>query len=234
MKLNKINILIFALLASVHVYSQNPNLNYKNAIKVGNLSGYQSNYTRFGNGTSSSSNTIKILHPIITFQHVTKQSNFIEIELNSLNVNNTRSGFWVNNNSSLSPYQTLKNTDISIRAEYNFVYGKIKDRRLVSSVGVGIMPFFNKTKYISFNPNEFSNSVAAGGLDIYIAPKLSYFFKSKFFIDTSFPLHFMKLGVYSNYSNDPSLKESSRKTSVYDFNALFSFYGLRLAIGMKI
>jgi hypothetical protein len=106
MKTIKLILIIPFVLSALVSNSQNPNLNYKYAIKPGNSSSYKSNFTTFGRSSARNDKTLQILQPLITLQRKTQNNNFVEIELSSLNINSNRSSFYVYNDS--PPYNTSK------------------------------------------------------------------------------------------------------------------------------
>ena len=88
-KMKKHILIILLLLFIKNGWAQNTNLDYKNAIKIYNLTTYEE-YQRSEklNDTSSSyynytTTNFQILHPTIAFQWKTKKNNFQEIELTS-------------------------------------------------------------------------------------------------------------------------------------------------------
>jgi hypothetical protein len=239
MRIINLLILTSSILNTNILHAQNPNLNYKYAIKLGNSSSYKSNFTTFGRSSARNDKTLQILQPLITLQRKTQNNNFVEIELSSLNINSNRSSFYVYNdsppyNTSKEPLYKQRNTNIAVRAEYIFVYGKIKDKRLVSNVGVGLMTSYNKMNYISASPMLYSNSITTLGCSVYISPKLTYFLKSKYFIDLSLPLNLAEFSLNSSYNSNPKLDLNNRKTSTFNFDGLTTSFGFRLGFGIKL
>jgi hypothetical protein len=73
-----------------HAWTQNTNLDFKNALKLSNLTSFEEQTkSRRIDDTSSyyyitSNTTLQILHPTVSFQWKSKKHNFHEIELTSL------------------------------------------------------------------------------------------------------------------------------------------------------
>lgn len=239
MRIINLIILTSSILNTNILHAQNPNLNYKYALKISNLSSYKSNFTALGRSSVGNGKTLQVLQPLITLQRKIKNNNLVEVELSTLNINSNRGSFYVYNDS--PPYNTSKvplykqrNTNISMRAEYIFVYGKIKDKRLVSNVGVGIMPGYNKMNYISANPLSYSNSKTTISCSVYISPRLTYFVKSNYFIDFNIPLNIIEFSLKNSFNSNPKLDLNNRKTSTFNLDGLTTSLGFRLGFGIKL
>jgi hypothetical protein len=239
-----ITVVILNLLLLENVWAQNTNLDFNYAIKIYNLTTYEQNIrSERLNDTSSSyyyytTTNFQILHPTIAFQWKTKKNNFQEIELTSLIIDkavtkteiknaNATNGYLVNGNNIIT-------TSIALRYEYILNFNKLKDRKLVPSIGFSISPYFNRNKISPQLSYSFPTSQSYFGTKMFVAPRLSYFVTSRFFIDLNIPLCAIDAYTLTEKREDPNLKESERSVTTNNFQAFPTIFSGRIGIGLKL
>lgn len=235
-------LVILLLLFVKSGWTQNTNLDYKNAVKIYNLTTFEKNIKVFGDTSSfirSTINTLQILHPTIAFQWKTKNNNFHEIELTNLMLNKVGSSSEVINDT-IGNVQIagsgadITTTLISVRYEYLLKFNKSKDTKLVPSLGFGFSPYFYRN---NFNPRTsfyYPVSETIFSVRTFITPRLTYFISSKVFIDLNIPISFFEANFLIDKAEDPLLPEKQRTTTTYSYeNFPKVFYG-RIGVGLKL
>jgi hypothetical protein len=242
----KIKLLTLILLKIVveKSWGQNPNLDYKSALKVYNLTTFeeQTKSNKLNDSSSyqiqNSSTSLQILHPTIAFQWKSKKNNFHEIELTGfvLEKNNTKTEIIndTTNNGQTINGDDLTMTFISARYEYIVNFNKSKDSKLVPSIGFGINPYYRQNNYSPLTSNSFPTSEIIGGVRTFITPRLTYFLTSKLFVDLNIPLCFFDTYILTNKENKPSIPVSRRTISSFNFDSFPAALSARIGIGIKL
>jgi hypothetical protein len=226
---------VFLLISCIRIIAQNPNLDYKTAIKVYNISTLQiiRHGVYFGTYNTPSYN-LEIMHPALAIQWQMGKQNFHEVELTRLLVNkkyNTYdiygpAGAW-------EPGGSRNVTDIALRYEYRICFAKKRDRKFVPSLGFGLAPSFFRN---SFDPNytsQYDLSTTTVALEGQIIPGLNYHLNSRFYLDLNIPVSVASFGITTSKNTNPQIPVQQQKISNFDFLFLESFYTVRLGLGFK-
>jgi hypothetical protein len=242
--MKRIGIIILLLLFMKSGWTQNANLDYKNAIKIYNLTSFEE-YNKSRTPDENSSNiysyttaTHQILHPTIAFQWKTKKNNFNEIELTSFMLGKLGTEIEIKNDSTNIQYITdgsdVISTLISARYEYILNFNKSKDRKLVPSLGFGINPYFSQNKYLPKVTSSFVTSEKYLGVKVFFTPRLSYYLTSRVFLDLNIPVCVGEI-YYTIYKEDnPAIVADQRTTSSIDFREFPKIFSGRIGIGLKL
>jgi len=230
--------LFIMLLFAISSWSQNPNLDYKKAIKVYNLTSFEgfSKYTT--DTTQYSKTTLQILHPTIAFQWKTKKNNFHEIELTDFNLGKTGTETEITKNPGDNGQKIdgndLLTTSISARYEFILNFNKTKDKKLVPSFGFAINPYFRLNKYAPSVSTLYATTEQIIGLRAFFTPRLTYFITSKLFIDFNIPLPVFDYHNITDKTENPSLTSEEQVNYSGGFETTPKIFCARIGIGLKI
>ncbi len=225
-------------------WTQNTNLDYKNAIKIYNLTTFEE-YEKSEklNDTSSAyfsytTTNLQILHPTIAFQWKTKKNNFHEIELTCFIIDKAVTKTEIKNTTSANVYllsgSDITTTSIAVRYEYILNFNKSKDRKLVPSLGFSINPYFKQNKFSPVISSSFPTSESYFGTRVFITPRLTYYVKSRFFVDINIPLCAFDTYSVTEKREDPSIPESERTIKTNNFQMFPTIFSGRIGIGLKL
>ncbi len=222
--------------------AQNPNLDYKFAVKVYNLTQYDT-YSGFTEITAnykirSTTETLQLFHPTVAMQWKSKRNNFHEVELTGLTVGkNTTTDKFEN---SLNPAGILmsgsevRSTKIAVRYEYILNFNKTKDKKVVASTGFGVSPYLDHQKFTPLTSAEYPSAYTAAGIRGFVTPRLTYFIRPKMFIDLNLPLCVFDSAVQNNETESPVTLPASRSITAYDMEIFPRLFSGRIGVGLKI
>lgn len=242
----KIKLLLLIILTVIveKSWGQNSNLDFKSALKVYNLTLFeeQSKSRTLNDSTSyrnqNSSTILQILHPTLAFQWKSKKNNFHEIELTSLVFGKNKTKTEIVNDSTNNS-QTINGGDhtktiISVRYEYIVNFKKLKESKLVPSIGFGINPYYRQANYSPIISSSFPNSEISVGVRNFITPRLTYFLSSNFFVDLNIPLCFFDTFILNDKENNPVIPVSHRSISSFNFDLFPTVLSGRIGVGLKL
>lgn len=225
-------------------WAQNTNIDYKNALKIYNLTSFDEyEKSRKINDTSSdafyyTTKTLQILHPTIAFQWKTKKNNFHEIELTNFKLDKlettTENRDDTAGNGQVISGNNLITTSISARYEYILNFNKTKVTKLVPSLGFGINPYYRQNKYSPKTSASFSTSELYLGAKVFVTPRLTYYLSSRLFIDINIPICFFDLYFLSDKEDNPSIPQEERTISTFNFNQFPKVFSGRVGVGLKL
>jgi hypothetical protein len=178
------------------------------------------------------------LHPTIAFQWKTRKNNFREIELTTLALGRLGTKTVIKSDPSnygqIISGNEIFTTAVSVRYEYILNFNKLKDKKLVKSVGFGINPYFRQDNYSSKVATSFPTSEKKIGMNVFITPRIMYFLTSKLFIDVNVPLCFFNtyFGVYKD--DNATIPVEERRISTFNFNQFPKIFSGRIGIGLKL
>lgn len=223
-------------------WTQNTNLDYKNAIKIYNLTTFDE-YREFKSDTTAYSfryttATVQILHPTIAFQWKTKKNNFHEIELTNFMLSKVGTQTEIVNNTTGNGQMVSGNdlitTAISVRYEYILNFNKSKDKKLVPSIGFGINPYFKQNNYRPKISTSFPTSEDFFGARTLITPRLTYYIKPKLFIDINVPFCFFDTYYLKDKEDNPAVPTKQRTITTYNYEQFPKIFSGRLGVGLKL
>lgn len=236
-------LIISLLLLSNFAWSQNPNLDYKHAVKIYNVSTYSrtSNKTFMNDSLNTQMKEIyssfQFFNPSIALQWATKRNNFHEISMGNMQFGKTQMKREISSDSSatqvLSGYQN-KTSSMAGRYEFILNFNKSKDTKFVPSLGFGVSPYFSMSRSKPLVASAFPTSQNRIGFNVFIAPRLTYYFSSKFFLDVNIPICLVDNYMQINKSNNPILPAGQGTVSTYNINQFPKIFTGRVGIGLKI
>jgi len=236
--MKKYILIILLLLFIKNSWAQNTNLDYKNAIKIYNLSTFEEYRELKSDSFRYTATTLQLLHPTIAFQWKTKKNNFHEIELTNFMLSKvgtkTETVTNTSGNAQMVSGNDLTTTLISLRYEYILNFNKSKDKKLVPSIGFGINPYFKQNNYSPKISSSFPTSEDFIGARTFITPRLTYYIKPKIFIDINVPLCLFDTHYLKEEEDNPAIPANQRTATSYDFELFPKIYSGRLGIGLKI
>jgi hypothetical protein len=222
-------------------WTQNTNLDYKIGVKLYNLTTLEETMTKSDSSSFSiykTTTTLQILHPTVAVQWKTKKSNFHEIELTSFILgkltNKTETIVDSTNNVQTESVIDLITTSISARYEYILNFNKLKNRKLVPSLGFGINPYYKQYKYSPETSSSFPTSLQYIGAKIFVTPRLTYYLGSKFFVDINIPICFLDGYALIDKEDNPVLPVEERTITTFNFNGFPMIFCGRIGVGLKL
>jgi hypothetical protein len=240
-------ILIILLAYMSRSQAQNPNLDYKSAIKIYNVTSFDLN--NYNNGPSSGyyyqvdKSTTQILHPSVAFQWKTKSRNFHEIELSNFSVKTVIDRVAIVDGTTgkvayVESGGREVTTFISAGYEYNLLLTRKSDskpdKRLVPFLGLGLNPYYIRNSSYAEASDRYTTFESRTGFKTFITPRLNYFFKSRVFLDLNVPFCILDGHVAVRTNRNPLIPSNQQTITNFDFSALPSFYSIRLGIGIKL
>ncbi|MDA3866404.1 MAG: hypothetical protein PF489_06590 [Salinivirgaceae bacterium] len=235
--------IIFLLLIIQKGHSQNTYTDDKNAIKIYNLTTFESSSSKLRSDSASfslySSNSIsEYFHPTFAYQWKSKKNNFHEIELTNFILKNNKSKDEIINDSSGTKHTKISSRTtmilISFRYEYILNFNKSKDTRFVPSLGFGVRPFY-KQEDIKFDVStSFPSSEKYIGFSTYITPRLTYYVSSKLFLDINIPLNIFSMNYNTTLLDNPAIPKEHRDVSSLNFEELTNVFSARIGVGLKL
>lgn len=224
--------------------AQNPNLEFKKALKIYNLTTYEEKTYNLplNNGTTSdykryTSYSLQILHPTVAFQWTTEKQNFHEIELTSFVLGKTSSKTELIMDSSqtiITSGNDITKTDIGLQYEYIVNFNKSKDHKLVPALGFGANPYFEQNFNAPMIAQSFETRETCFGVRAFITPRVTYYFNEKLFMDFNIPLYLFDLSIQTNYVGNPAAPKELNTASRLNLEQPAKILGARIGIGMKI
>lgn len=222
--------------------AQNTHLNYNNALKIYNLTTFetQEKSKRISATLASHSTTshLQILHPSIAFQWKAKKNNFHEIELTNFMVGKSDAKTEIFNDSTRTGQMvegsSLSTIAISLRYEYLLNLRRAKTRRFVPGIGFGFQPFYTRNHFRPKISSSFPTSDIQFGMKAFFTPRITYFLSSKMFIDVNIPFC-----VFDSYysmvkENDPSVPIQERNFNTFNYNQFPKLLSGRIGLGLKL
>lgn len=242
--MKKLNFAFIALLIFKIVCAQNPNTDYRFAIKVYNLGRYdETNKYRSTNPVAfnyyhDKTATLNLLHPTIAVQWRSKKNNFHEIELTDLKWEKTDLSTYASNDSIKTNILVYEESfiRINIAARYEFIlmFNKKKEKKLIPSVGFAASPYYNRVSSFPGIASSFAKSEQNMGLKMFVTPRITYFIKQKLFIDLNIPVCVSQVQYTKEKNEDPSMPLAQREISTFDANTFPKMFSARVGIGIKL
>lgn len=216
--------------------TQNANLDYKYALKVSNLtSNVEYSYT--SDSQDQTKKTFQILHPTFSVQWATSQGNAHEVELTYFDLEKTDATADLLDSLSAGNHGTVDNvtsTRISLGYTYILNFNKSDDRRFVPALGFGLNPYFAQTKFDPVIATHFSHSEIYAGAQLVLAPRITYFIGSKFFVDIHIPICLSNIYYSSVENENPVIPIENRSESSFNMEIFPKIFAGRVGIGFKI
>jgi hypothetical protein len=243
--MSKSLLLILLAVSSITLaHAQNPNLNYKTALKLYNISTYEAQTKLVPNSNSSAisyvntSTALQYLQPSIAFQWHAKNNNFHELELTKLQLGKEIYNTKLVNDSTNATISTgggeLVTTSIALRYEYIFHFIKTRQIKLVPSLGLGGNPYFRQTTYQQIVSNDFKSTYSKTGFKAFVTPRVNYFITNKFFLDVNMPICIFDAVATSDYVGNPVLPLANRTKNSFEFGPFPKYISARIGLGIKI
>jgi len=225
-------------------WAQNKNLDYSKAIKLYNQTSYSLNTITYesddttGQYLFQTEKSFQILKTNIAFQWKTKNNNFHEIQLIDFRIGKhgvkTEFKSEKNNSSQLQSGQEIIETAIALGYEYIINFNKQADRKFVPSLGFGGSPYFSRQKKEPYVSNSFPVSDTRFGMRLFVSPRVSYYFTSKFFLDLHIPICVSDMNVHINQVKNPAFTSQQQTTSTINFAQFPKLFSGRIGLGFKI
>jgi hypothetical protein len=238
--MKQLTIVLLLTMAGHFCYGQNKNLNTKYAVKVYNLSSLQKQEEPYAQGIytgHTEQKDLQLFHPTVAFRIRNQRNNFHEIELTKLEVGSeeTLSSINFNNGTPIVMNGGKTNTTaIALRYEYIINFLKKKNSKFMPAVGLGLMPYYQRTNYTPSLATEFPQSATRLGAKGFITPRLNYAISSRLFVDINIPICVTDMYTLMNKEQNPNLTAEQQKNSTGNFDGLPKFYSLRIGLGLNI
>jgi hypothetical protein len=236
--MKKCTLLVGLLFLFYSGIAQNTNPDYRFAVKLYNLTTYE-DYSNSGNDTNQyslrySSDNLRILHPTVAFQWMTKNGNSQEIELVDFNYSITgKDGKDTTEWGQLEADYTFKKTNLSFRYEYILNFLKGKDSRFVPSLGFGINPYYWHYTELPSIPSEYRTAENIIGAKFFLTPRLIYHISPRFYLDLNIPICIIDSYFDSFNNEDPTLPVDEHQTNTINLEAFPKVFSGRIGVGLK-
>jgi hypothetical protein len=224
-------------------WSQNTNLNYQTGLKLYNTILFEGQSKSIQLSDTSSfryqytNRNVQILNPSFAFQWKSKRNNFHEIELTNLLLNKVEARTEIlsdTTSSQLISGDEITSTSLSVRYEFSIVLNKSKNKKVCSSIGFGMNPYFRKNKYSPLVSSLFPTTEKSFGLKAFLTPRITYFVTSKLFVDVNIPICLFDNFILTETRDNASLPVEQRTVSTFNFNQFPNFFSGRIGIGLKL
>ena len=233
----KISLLILCFFASIFsAFAQNPNLDFKYALKGYNQTTYFNDSHRFGDSYISR-HRLDLFQPIAGLQWQNKRHNAHEIALNYLGSHNYNHKIYSNpdpnGNVQLVDGFSGRYFDLVLSYEYQLLFNKKKDTKLVPSLGFGLNPYFSRHKFRTHDAEQQRNITTIIGGKVMVTPRLMYFISPKVFFDFNTP--FCLIDIQSESYQQSSVQRPGPWTrGNVGGEELPRVYQLRIGLGLKL
>lgn len=229
------------LLSSAYAgYAQNKNLEGKYALKLYNTTSWQKEerYAISGNYILSGvRKDFQLLHPSLAVRLTDKSGNMHEAELTRLelgSVNDVTSLIDPTGASIPASGGKTTETNIALRYEYIFNFMKKKNSRWMPALGLGLMPYFQRSSFVPALATSFPATTTSLGAKGWIIPRITYAISSKLFVDLNVPLCITDANIQWSNQNNPNLNVKEQKSETSNFEGAPQHYSIRLGIGLKV
>jgi hypothetical protein len=218
--------------------AQNTNPGYKYAVKLYNLTTYE-DYSNSGNDTNQysfrySTENLRIFHPTVAFQWITKNGNFQEVELVDFMYSITgKDGKDTTEWGQLEEDFTFKKTNLSFRYEYNVNFLKGRDARFVPSLGFGVNPYYWHYTDLPAITSQYRTAENIVGAKIYLTPRVIYHISPRFFLDVNIPICVMDSYFDSFNNEDPTLSIDQRQVNTINLEVFPKIFSGRIGVGLR-
>ncbi len=223
--------------------AQNPYLDYKHAIKAGNLTSYEFTSKSIrpsfsqANRAISETRNLTILNPIVGIQILTKTKNSHEFELQNFRINETKTEtFNFIDSLGISILGGVKTTNSKIAAQYKYVFNflKQKEKRVIPSIGFGITPNLNFSKNTPLMSSSFPVNETQYGFIVTTEPRLTIYNAKKCFFEFALPLSLYKLNIVRDKLLNPAIPQNQQITTTLDSQIIPQNYYFKFSVGIKI
>jgi hypothetical protein len=126
------------------------------------------------------------------------------------------------------------NIGMALRYEYILVFAKKKDWKLQPSVGFSGQPYFNIDKLTSGNTSVFPTSYSEAGMRGYVIPRINADICKRVFLDVNVPICMMEMKYTSRKQMSPSMPAAQQNVSLFDFEAMPSYFSFRVGLGVRL
>ncbi|MBI1222725.1 MAG: hypothetical protein GC180_09000 [Bacteroidetes bacterium] len=225
-------------------WSQNSNLDYHHAIKLYSQTSYTSTsqqlsiFDTLGNYRAISSKSFQLIQPSLAYQWKTKKNNFHEVAIGQVQLHSQHDLSEIKNgqtNSSLvDGGQKVFETSFILRYEYIINLRRNVESKFAPSIGFAGSPYFFLKNFQPVTSHSFPVSQLNMGMKLYVTPRISYYFNSKFFLDLNIPICLSDMAYNRNSVKNPAFTRSQQVYGTIDFNSFPRVFSGRLGIGMKL
>jgi hypothetical protein len=126
------------------------------------------------------------------------------------------------------------NIGMALRYEYILVFAKKKDWKVQPSLGFSGQPYFNVDKLTSGNTSVFPTSYSEIGMRGYVIPRINADICKRVFLDVNVPICMMDMKYTSRKQMSPGLPAAQQNVSVFDFEAMPSYFSFRVGLGVRL
>jgi hypothetical protein len=242
--MKKIFPLLIALAPAYLSFAQNPQPDYKIALKIYNLASLEeyTNVTASENDSSTqytfNTRKLDIFHPTFAYQWSNKKEDFHEIELTRFSLSNTvfgaQSQMGNSNSTMLSGSERMRTIDISVRYEYIRNFRKGLDKKMLPSLGFAINPYCNHIVTQPIVSTSFPTSSWHLGARMFVVPRLNFTLSKRIFLDINIPICIVDNYQLRNKYANPAIPLDNRITYSNLFELLPRVYSIRFGVGFKL
>lgn len=226
-------------------FAQNPNLDFKYAIKVSNMATLEKRVflTRHSDSfvTISRDNDLKIFNPTIAFQIKNKKQNVHEIELTSLELQREKNStiYYRDNLGELQKLQTLAgatfiNTNIAFRYEYIINFAKKQNSRFMPSLGLAAMPYYQRSRMIPELSVYYPETRTYIGVRGFVTPRVSYLISKRLSADVNIPVCVTDFYSEIFRTNNPTFPAAAQRNSITNLETMPKFFSVRAGLRVTI
>ena len=228
-------LLVFFLFLVTLCQTQNESLDFRYAVKLYNLTSYEEQ-TKDLSFAELQSKSLQILHPTVAFQWSTKNRNFHEVELRNFSLKKRESAGPADTSANPQIPTTHDIVSSSFSAQYEYVlnFSKSVNSSIVPSLGFGINPYYLQSNIEPLISSQFQYSEIVFGAKLFVNPRVTFYFKSRFFIDLNLPICVSDIYYTVDKNQNPSLDLDQRSSASFDAILFPKYFSGRIGIGLKI
>jgi hypothetical protein len=223
-----IALLALLLLATLYAWTQNPNTEFKHAIKLNNRSIFGYYIIETPSGREWGGSYVNLFHLAPSFLMRTAKGNFTEFTLDNVSVNFPYKRTY--DGETYQPY----NTNVQLMAARFLTLGKASFQRWVPMIGIALAPAVSSSRFYQPVGGLTIRHSRGASLATYLAPRIAYFTPKRLFIDFTANINLMTLG-YSYQSRETLGLPSSLTTSAYTYlRLIYPAHRFQLGLGIKL
>lgn len=234
--------LFLILLICASSQAQNSFLDYRMAIKAYNQITYEEQLENYaGSDTSTTRETyrsLRTIQPGIAFQWKSGRNNFHEIEIGNLSLRNRRTQTEIVQNQSGSSEvvggQDMREASFALRYEFILNFNTKKEGKLVPSLGFGAGTYYFSNKREPHVASSFPVTDKLYGVQLFLTPRVSYYFSPNWFLDVNIPLCLSQFETYVFEVKNPAFTPTQQKNTDNTFTGFPKIFSGRIGIGLKI
>jgi hypothetical protein len=213
----------------------NPNLGYKYAVKISNITTITQNevlysdsiYHREGSYTNYA-------HAAPAIQVSTRKNNFHEIELTDFTISRKEDLRSVQGINWVTSGESSKITSIALRYEYILNFSKRRSSRWVPALGFAASPYYLRFRIDPFTTNIYPTMDNFIGMRMFVIPRLSIHLNKRIFLDFNVPACLANIYYQSSSTATMLFPRKDSWANSFNVNVIPFYFSFRGGVGIKL